>query len=157
MPGETVVVVAEINKRILYYDDVEEGWELECPSATGGVDSRFCNQYELSHVMYQEFGDPDKLCPFLSELKKRYNLVIDSPFTIQIGGETFEFEYRIHGYGARHGMIIDKDWSKIEPVAEKLGWRGFGFSCFDLNVERRVDGDVDSFQEVLDDWGKTNT
>jgi hypothetical protein len=59
MPGETVVVVAEIDQRILYFSDVDDGWELECPSETGGIGSRGCNQYELSHVMYQEFGDPD--------------------------------------------------------------------------------------------------
>ena len=51
-PGETVVVVAEIDGDILYWSDIEEGWELETPSPSGGVPRRGCNQFELSHVTH---------------------------------------------------------------------------------------------------------
>lgn len=57
-PGESVVVVAEIDGDILYWSDVEEGWELEPPSRSGGVSARGCNQFELSQIAYQRFGDP---------------------------------------------------------------------------------------------------
>lgn len=86
----------------------------------------------------------------LTDLMRRYDLVIDSPFILEIGGETFEFEYRINGYGARRSMVVDKDWKKIDPVHEQLPEMGFGYSCFNL-----AKADVEGFQAVLDDWGKT--
>jgi hypothetical protein len=59
MCGETVVVIAEIDGDILYYSDVEDGWELESPSQSGGVAFRGCNQFELGHLAHQRFGDPN--------------------------------------------------------------------------------------------------
>ncbi len=59
--GENVVVVAEYQGKILYWSDVEEGWELEEPDAHGGIAKRGCNQFELGHVMYLIFGHPDVL------------------------------------------------------------------------------------------------
>ena len=58
-PGETVVVVAEHEGKILYYSDIEDGWELDDSSASGGVDDRGANQFELGHIMWQLFGDPE--------------------------------------------------------------------------------------------------
>lgn len=58
-PGETVYVVAEHEGKILYYSDVEEGWELEEADEAGGIASRGCNQYELSHIMSLIFGVPE--------------------------------------------------------------------------------------------------
>ncbi|WP_334409967.1 hypothetical protein [Bradyrhizobium sp. AZCC 1721] len=58
-PGEFVVVVAVLDDKLLYWSDVEEGWELEVPDARGNIASRGCNQFELRHVLYQVFGDPD--------------------------------------------------------------------------------------------------
>lgn len=86
----------------------------------------------------------------VSALRQKYNLVIDSPFVVEIGGAAVEFEIRVRGYGAPHGMIVDSVWRKIEPVANELVAHGFGFSCFDL----LGDDDIDGFQKVLDDWGK---
>ena len=58
-PGEYVYVVAEYQGKVLYYSDVEDGWEIEAPSDSGGITARGCSQFELSHIMYQLFGDPD--------------------------------------------------------------------------------------------------
>lgn len=57
--GEFVYVVAEYQGKLLYYSDIEDGWELEAPNSGGGINVRGCNQLELTHVMYQTFGDPD--------------------------------------------------------------------------------------------------
>jgi hypothetical protein len=59
-PGEFVYLVAEHGGKLLYYSDVEEGWEIEPPNEHGGINTRGCNQFELTHVMYQIFGNPDK-------------------------------------------------------------------------------------------------
>ncbi len=58
-PGAFVYVVAEHQGKILYWSDVEEGWEIEQPTRHGGIATRGCNQFELSHLMYQTFGDPN--------------------------------------------------------------------------------------------------
>jgi hypothetical protein len=58
-PGQYVYVVAEYQGKVLYWSDVEEGWELEALNDAGGITERGCSQFELSHVMYQLFGDPD--------------------------------------------------------------------------------------------------
>jgi hypothetical protein len=58
-PGEQVYVVAEHEGKLLYYSDIEEGWELEAPNASGGIEARGGNQFELGDLMHQAFGDPD--------------------------------------------------------------------------------------------------
>jgi hypothetical protein len=58
-PGEFVVAVAVLDEKLLYWSDIEEGWELEVPDGRGNIASRGCNQFELQHVLHQVFGDPD--------------------------------------------------------------------------------------------------
>jgi hypothetical protein len=58
-PTESVFVVAEHQGRIIYWSDVEEGWEYDSPNEHGGIDSRGCNQFELSHIAHQIFGAHD--------------------------------------------------------------------------------------------------
>ena len=62
-PGKYVYVVAEYQGRVLYYSDVEDGWELEIPNDAGGITDRGCNQFTLSHIMHHLFGDPDAATP----------------------------------------------------------------------------------------------
>ena len=57
-PGGSVVVVAEHEGRVLYWSDIEDGWELEHPTDAGGIPERGCNQSELSHIAWQLFGEP---------------------------------------------------------------------------------------------------
>lgn len=57
--GEHVFVVAEHQGKILYFSDVEDGWEIAEPDDHGGIVERGCNQFELGHIMWQLFGDPD--------------------------------------------------------------------------------------------------
>ncbi len=57
-PHESVFVVAEHAGKVLYYSDIEEGWELEALNGNGGIDYRGCSQFELSNLMWQLFGDP---------------------------------------------------------------------------------------------------
>ena len=58
-PGEFVIAVAQFEQGVLYWSDVEEGWEVEPLTAEGTIPSRRCNQFELKHVMYQLRGEPN--------------------------------------------------------------------------------------------------
>ena len=58
-PGEHVYVIAEYQGKVLYYSDVEDGWEIEVPNDSGGITERGCNQLRLSQLIHQLFGDPD--------------------------------------------------------------------------------------------------
>ena len=60
-PGEFIWVVAEYEGKVLYWSDIDEGWELEAPNSEGGIQDRGCNQYELKHILYQLFGSPELL------------------------------------------------------------------------------------------------
>ncbi len=60
-PGQTVFVVAEYDGKVIYYSDIEDGWELAALDDKGGIDCRGSSQFDLSHLMWQLFGDP-KAC-----------------------------------------------------------------------------------------------
>lgn len=50
---ESVWVVAELPPGLLYYEDVEEGFELGVLGDDGALQNHGCNQYELSHALAQ--------------------------------------------------------------------------------------------------------
>ena len=60
-PGVSVWAIAKHEDKFLYWSDIEDGWELEALQPDGGIQDRGCNQFELHHIMYQLFGDPDLL------------------------------------------------------------------------------------------------
>ncbi len=60
-PGEFVFIVAEHNHAVLYWSDIEAGWEIERLNATGGINTRGSSQFELHHIMHQLLGDPERL------------------------------------------------------------------------------------------------
>jgi hypothetical protein len=55
-PGSNVCVVAEFDRKVVYWSDIEEGWELAELDALGRVPERGSNQYELSHLAEQLWG-----------------------------------------------------------------------------------------------------
>lgn len=50
---ESVWVVAKLPSALLYYEDVEEGFELGILDEDGALQDHGCHQYELSHVLAQ--------------------------------------------------------------------------------------------------------
>ena len=48
---EQVLVVAELPVGLLYYDDVEEGFEVGAPDSRGILHDCGCNQFELKHAL----------------------------------------------------------------------------------------------------------
>lgn len=57
-PGESVVAVADIHGKLLYWSDVEGGWELDELGPDGSIQSRGCSQFALWHITHQAFGVP---------------------------------------------------------------------------------------------------
>jgi hypothetical protein len=58
--GEKVIVVAEHAGKVVYYSDIEDGWEIDMLNDHGGIAVRGSNQFELSHLMWQLFGAPEQ-------------------------------------------------------------------------------------------------
>lgn len=48
---ESVFVVAELPNGLLYFEDVEEGFDVSALGADGAIPDQSCNQYELRHVL----------------------------------------------------------------------------------------------------------
>ncbi len=87
----------------------------------------------------------------IARLRVSYHLEIHSPFSLRVGEEVYEFQCLIQGYGAIKGMVVEREWKKIAPIQKELVEMGFGYSCLDLS-----EIDIDTFQEILDDWSKVN-
>lgn len=60
-PGERVLVVAEHEGAVIYWSDVEGGWERDLVTESGAIPTRGSSQLELGHLMWQLFGDPGSL------------------------------------------------------------------------------------------------
>jgi hypothetical protein len=50
---EEVFVVAEHPLGLVYYEDVEEGFEISMLGVDGKIPNQACNQYDLRHVLHQ--------------------------------------------------------------------------------------------------------
>ena len=50
---ESVLVVANLPYGLLYFEDVEEGFEIETPGGDGILPGAYCNQLELTHALYR--------------------------------------------------------------------------------------------------------
>lgn len=50
---EPVWVVAHFGEGRLYYEDVEEGFEVGVPGADGALPEGGCNQLELTHILHR--------------------------------------------------------------------------------------------------------
>ena len=88
----------------------------------------------------------------VDKLRQMFGLQIQAPFHLKIGDNFYEFQCLVDNYGAKNGMVIDKEWEKIAPIANELVAMGYGYSCFDIEK-----ADIESFQDVLNDWGPTDT
>ena len=50
---EEVFVIAEVASGVIYYEDVEEGFEFDRVGEDGAIGTQGCNQFELRHVLSQ--------------------------------------------------------------------------------------------------------
>lgn len=57
---QRVLVVAEYQKKVLYWSPIEEGWELAPLTRTGSISELGCSQFNLSQILHQLFGAEEK-------------------------------------------------------------------------------------------------
>ena len=50
---ESALVVAELPTGLLYFEDVEEGFEIGTLDSSGVLPDQGCNQLDLTHVLYR--------------------------------------------------------------------------------------------------------
>lgn len=66
-----------------------------------------------------------------------------------IGTSRVTFTALLPQIGGESGMIVDPEWTVIEPHADMLWKLGYGYSAVSLGL----DDDYDSAREMLRDWG----
>jgi len=86
-------------------------------------------------------------------LAHRLGIDIIAPFDVELSGVQMHFTALLPQFGAPAGMVIDTDWTAIEPHQSSLRAAGYGFAC----VEPGDPTDIISAQEMLSDWGWTST
>ena len=82
-------------------------------------------------------------------LALRLGVTVTAPASVFVGDEIVTFTALLPQFGARNGMIVDRDWGLIDPHSAALLKLGYGFSA----VEIGTDDDDESAQEMLRDWG----
>ena len=87
------------------------------------------------------------------QLSIKHDLKIDVPFTLEFpDGTKIDVDILLHGYGAKKGMLLISDFSKIRDRMNEIIEMGYGFSCLSEPKEENIGSD-ECLQEMLDDWG----
>ena len=70
------------------------------------------------------------------------------PYEISLNGRSIIFSALIPHFGSQNGMVVDPDWSVIQPHAHSLNAAGFGYSC--MSIQKFT---AEGLRHVLKDWG----
>jgi hypothetical protein len=81
-------------------------------------------------------------------LRDIFELDVTHPVDLAVGGTSHRLQYLIKGSGEGLGLVVDKDWAKLEPIADALSELGYGVECYDLAT-----GEFDEFGEILKEHG----
>jgi hypothetical protein len=81
-------------------------------------------------------------------LRDIFELQVTHPVDIEVDGKSHKLQYLIKGSGDGLGLVVDKDWTKLEPIADALSELGYGVECYDLET-----GEFDEFGEILKEHG----
>ena len=83
------------------------------------------------------------------QLAETLTIQVIAPFVVDLNGNNVMFTALLPQFGSELGMVVDPDWSIIEPHAEALLRSGYGFSAIELD-----DLDIqDEMHQTLYDWG----
>jgi hypothetical protein len=86
-------------------------------------------------------------------LAERLDILVIAPFSINLNGNAGAFTAMLPQFGGAAGMVVDPEWSAIEPFEVALIEAGYGFSCVALD-EDCADA---SAKEMLSDWSWNGT
>jgi hypothetical protein len=90
---------------------------------------------------------------FWQQLGKHLGVEVVSPFVFESNEGPVEFAALLPQFGARRGIVVDRDWEALGPHADALCAEGFGFSCCEV-------GEYDERKPPLDmlrDWEWSST
>jgi hypothetical protein len=87
------------------------------------------------------------------EIGLRLGVEVIAPARIRLAGSEARFTALLPQFGAASGMIVDAEWSAIEPHCAALNEAGYGYSCMALDDATGAETVV----ETLSDWGWTDT
>jgi len=96
---------------------------------------------------------PAPLPPAFAAMRADLGVDITVPFELEIDGERLRFDALIRNFGARNGMVIDRDSKVISEHGARLIELGYGYSCFDFESWIASPYDRQSTIETLSDWG----
>jgi hypothetical protein len=86
---------------------------------------------------------------YWQQLGKHLGIEVVSPFVFNSPQGSVEFTALLPQFGAPRGMVVEGDWGALEPFADELCDRGFGFSCCEGGKYEDADPPLD----MLRDWG----
>ena len=82
------------------------------------------------------------------------DLRVITPFDLKIEeGSTIQFDALLPQLGAKNGMLVTTDVSK---VSDKLVTLGYGYSVVNVHSEKSV-FNLEGYKEVFSDWGWSST
>lgn len=86
------------------------------------------------------------------EIGRRLGIEVVAPANLKVSGVEARFTALLPQFGGEAGMIVDANWSAIEPHASALTAAGYGFSCVGAGDATNPDSAI----EMLADWGWTS-
>ncbi len=84
----------------------------------------------------------------LDNYRSTYGDIFLAPASISVQGVYVIFDVLVLGYGSQKGMVVDKDWRKLQQFGVALTEMGYGYCCMELG------DDIEGFASVLEDWGQ---
>jgi hypothetical protein len=89
------------------------------------------------------------------DLAHRLGIEIIAPFNLELSGVRVKFTALLPQFGAPAGMVVDADWSNIDPHQSSLLAAGYGFSCVGPGDPTDLDDpeQMAATREMLADWG----
>jgi hypothetical protein len=96
---------------------------------------------------------PSKLAESWQQAASDMGLEIVSPFRLQMpDNREIEFEVLLKNFGAKNGMLLVSNYSKIEKVMSIILEMGYGCSVLSPSLESYRYSRED-YEDVLADWG----
>jgi hypothetical protein len=84
---------------------------------------------------------------------RRLEIEVVAPVDLELAGVQARFTALLPQFGGPAGMIVDANWSAIEPHASALTAAGYGYSCVEAGDAANANLPI----AMLADWGWTSS